>query len=153
MIQDIINNNWDVAETQALIVLVLWVIPLFAYFVDFWTGVEGAKAQDEDIHSKGLRKTIVKIGEYWRFQLMALLIDLVGSLIPAYTLPYVSMIATVSIILIEFKSVRENFKKKKSGVSKAITLSESLIAEIVEAKDTTQATKILAKAVTKNKEL
>lgn len=147
MIQDILNNKWDEAQTEALVVLVLWVIPLFAYFVDFWTGVEGAKAQDEELHSKGFRKTITKIGDYWRFQLMALLIDIVGSLLPAYSLPYVSMVATISIILIEFKSVRENFKKKKSGVTKAITLSENLLSEIVDAKDTAQASKILAKAM------
>lgn len=144
-----LNNNWENLEFEALIIVILWVLPLFAYFVDFWTGVEGAKAQGEELHSQGFRKTIIKIGDYWRFQFMALLIDVVGSLLPIYTLPYVSMIATISVILIEFKSVRENFKKKKSIATKAITLSETLISEIVDAKDAAQATRIIAQFMAK----
>lgn len=133
-------------ERQAVIVLILWLIPLLAYFVDFWTGVEGANASGEKLHSKGFRKTVVKIGEYWRFQLMALLIDVVGLFVPGYTLPYVSMIATISIILIEFASVRENFKKKRSSRTlEAIGASETLLTEIIGASTKYDAAKILEK--------
>lgn len=135
-------------HTKALIVLVLWIIPLIAYIVDFWTGIEAAKAQGEKIHSHKLRKTFNKVGEYWRFQVMALLIDAIGCLLPFYELPYVSMIATISIILIEYRSVRENFRKKKSSIVDAMGLSEKLISEVVNAKNKDEAIKTITKIAT-----
>ncbi len=138
-------------HSKAIIVLALWIIPLIAYFVDFWTGVEGAKAQGERIHSSGLRKTFNKVGEYWRFQLMALLIDLVGSLLPFYELPYVSMIATISIVLVEFRSVRENFKKKKSGIIDAMNISENILQQVIKASDSKAAKAVIENLLKQNK--
>ena len=141
MLEEIINE----LHSKALIVLVLWIIPLIAYFVDFWTGIEAAKAQGERIHSHKLRNTFNKVGEYWRFQLMAGLIDTIGCLLPFYDLPYISMIATISVILVEYRSVRENFKKKRSGIIDAMGFSERFIGDIVNAKSREDAVKTIAK--------
>ena len=145
MIEELIREP----EKMAIVIVGLWVLPLIAYLVDFWTGVEGAKAQGEKIHSSRLRKTFVKIGEYWRIQVMAVLIDVVCFLLPFYELPYFSMIATLSIVIIEGRSIRENFAKKKSGVVDAIALTDDLIKKIMTTTDEKTA-KIIAENLFKH---
>lgn len=153
--EELLTQEIAAIQHIAAIVLILWILPLFAYAVDFWTGIEGARAQGEELHSGGFRRTIVKIGEYWRVQFMALLIDVIGSLVPQYTIPWISMIATVVIIFIEYRSVQENFKKKKreggsaSHATEAMNLSEDVLTEIVNAKNGEQAKAIVNKLLKK----
>jgi len=66
-------------------------------------------------------------------------------LLPFYELPYISMIATISIILIEYRSVQENFKRKNSSIVDAMGLSERLIMDIVNAKNKEEAVKTISK--------
>ena len=139
-----IEQLFSQLKSHAVIVLILWLIPLIAYAVDLWTGIEAAQAQKEKINSSGFRRTVNKIGEYWRFQLMAVLVDVIGSFLPFYVLPYVSMLATISIILIEFRSVKENFKKKKSNVVDAMDLGQKFAIKIANAKDEKEALELIA---------
>ncbi len=152
MVEDLLTQEIAAIQHIAAIVLILWLLPLFAYAIDFWTGIEGARAQGEELHSGGFRRTIIKIGEYWRVQFMALLIDIVGSLVPQYTIPWISMVATVVIIFIEYKSVQENFRKKKTThATEAMGLSNDILSEIVNAKNGEQA-KVVAKRLLNKKD-
>ena len=82
-----------------------------AVFIYMCTGVEKARARHEQIYSDKLRRTVAKIGEYWRVQIMFLLFDIVGSFITVYNLPYASMFGTLCIVYIELRSVFENLKE------------------------------------------
>ena len=133
-------------QQKAFIILVFWIIMVIAVFIDLWTGVEKAKAKHERIYSDRLRRTITKIGEYWRVQLMFLLFDIVGSFITAYNLPYASMAGTVCIVLIELRSVFENLKEKKSS---AADIPQAL-KDIINCRDIEKARELIEKLKTEN---
>jgi hypothetical protein len=114
MIKSILEENYERLQVEAVLQAALWIIPVIATLIDLWTGVEAAKARGENIHSQGLRETIKKYGDYWRIQVMAMMIDLVAGLIPQYNLPFASMLVAVSIVAIETRSVIENMRSKKS---------------------------------------
>lgn len=96
------------------IVLICWAFVFIANFVDFWSGRNTAKAIGEHLDSKGYRRTFIKIGDYYRVLIFALLFDLIGSLFTFYKLPFASLLGSISIIAIECASVLENSRRKKS---------------------------------------
>ena len=96
----------------------LTVLMVMAVCMDLWAGVDSARARGEKINSGGFRRTIGKLGDYWRIQVMALIFDMIGSCIPWYEYPYASMIVTAAIVLIEGRSVWENERAKKGNVAK-----------------------------------
>lgn len=118
MIEFIKTGNFSTIQHYVLVILVMWVVMAVAVCVDLWAGVNSAKARGEKIYSGGLRRTIAKLGDYWRIQVMALIFDLIGSCLSWYNLPYASIVVTAAIILIEGRSVLENEKAKKSNVAK-----------------------------------
>lgn len=99
---------------RLIIILVCWSFVFIANMVDFVSGRETARVLGEPINSKGYRKTFAKMGDYYRVLTFALLFDIIGSLIPAYSLPYASMLGSICVIAIECTSVIENSRKKKS---------------------------------------
>ncbi|MBE9488316.1 MAG: phage holin family protein [Bacteroidetes bacterium] len=113
---------------QATGIMLMWAIMIGVVIIDFWTGIDKAKSRHEPIHSKGLRKTITKVGEYWRVLVMFLFIDIIGTMLPWYSLPYASMLCTLSIILIEIRSVIENLKAKKSSASEITEMVKEIIS-------------------------
>ena len=117
MIECLTNGQCEGLQQCALIIFIFWLIMVVAVLIDLWTGVEKAKARHERVYSDRLRRTVVKIGEYWRVQLMFLLFDVTGSFITAYNLPYASMLGTVCIVFIELRSVFENLREKKSSAA------------------------------------
>ncbi len=97
------------------IVLVCWTLVFIANMVDYVSGVDTAKALGEPIKSKGCRKTFAKMGDYFRVLTFALLFDIIGSLCSFYSLPFASMLGSISVIAIELFSVIENSRRKKSN--------------------------------------
>ena len=81
MIELITTGDFMEIQRRAIIILIFWIIMIIAVFIDLWTGVEKARARHEQIYSDKLRRTVAKIGEYWRVQIMFLLFDIVGSFI------------------------------------------------------------------------
>lgn len=112
---------------KAIIIFIFWIIMVIAVFIDLWTGVEKAKVKHEKIYSDKLRRTISKIGEYWRVQIMFLLFDIIGSFISVYNLPYASMLGTVCIVYIELRSVFENLKEKRSSAVEILEVAQKII--------------------------
>lgn len=113
MIDYLVTGEFSQIQLRVYIILAMWVVMVMAVCMDLWAGVNSARARGEVINSGGFRRTIGKLGDYWRIQVMALIFDVIGSCIPWYEYPYASMIVTAAIVLIEGRSVWENERAKK----------------------------------------
>lgn len=129
----------DYLLIRMAIVLVCWAFVFVANFVDFWSGRDTAKAIGERIDSKGYRRTFIKIGDYYRVLIFALLFDLIGSLFAFYKLPFASIIGSVSVIAIELKSVLENSRRKKSNAADV----PDIVKKIIQCATTSDGEKLL----------
>ena len=118
MIDYLVTGEFSRIQLRVYIILAMWVVMVMAVCMDLWAGVNSARARGEVINSGGFRRTIGKLGDYWRIQVMALIFDVIGSCIPWYEYPYASMIVTAAIVLIEGRSVWENERAKKGNVAK-----------------------------------
>lgn len=115
-----------------------------ACLVDLWAGVSTAKALGIKPNSHGWRKTVTKVGDYFKVALVGVMFDLLGSVFSWYALPYMTLLTAVAVLLIEGKSVIENMSRKKSNAGKI----PEYIQMIVEAKDSKEAGNAL-NAITK----
>ena len=106
-----------------------------ACLVDLWAGVSTAKALGIKPNSHGWRKTVTKVGDYFKVALVGVMFDLLGSVFSWYALPYMTLLTAVAVLLIEGKSVIENMSRKKSNAGKI----PEYIQMIVEAKDAKEA--------------
>lgn len=138
-----ITTNWGALQNDIVlriaVILVCWGMMVASSFIDLWSGVDAAKACGEKIQSNGLRRTVSKLGDYFRIELFFLMFDALGSLISWYELPYASMVGALAIILIEGKSVVENSRKKKSSAANI----PDIIKTIVNASNVDQAKAII----------
>lgn len=83
-----------------------------AVLIDLWTGLRAARKRGEKVKSKLLRRTITKIGDYWRVQAFGLIVDVL--LVFFFAHPYATMVVTLGEVLIEYRSVIENLQAAKS---------------------------------------
>lgn len=141
MLEFLNTGNYDALQRTGLVMLTLWFIMTCAVLVDLWAGISRAKANDEVIHSYGLRRTCEKLASYWRIQLMGVTIDLVGSLVSWYILPFSSIIITLGILIIEAISVWENEKSKRNNTN--ITKLPLIIREIIKCTNPEEAKELL----------
>lgn len=118
MLELIEQKNFDglifYIAVRIVIVLICWIFMVVANLIDFWSGITTAKALGESLMSHGFRRTIVKVGDYVRVMLFALMFDMLGSLLSFYAIPFATILCTVAIIWIEGKSVIENSRHKKA---------------------------------------
>lgn len=142
MLEYINTADWEALKADVImrimIVLLCWATMVASSFIDLWSGVDAAKACGEKIQSNGLRRTISKLGDYFRVELFFLMFDGLGSLITWYELPYASMLGALAIIVIEGKSVIENSRKKKSSAADI----PDILKQIVNASDIEQAKRV-----------
>ena len=103
------------------------VLVIVACFIDLWTGIDAARKNREPISSKALRRTIAKILDYLRVVVFAVLIDILGLSFTWYAAPYCAIICTLGILIIEGKSVLENFQKKKSSAAQVVDIIETIV--------------------------
>ena len=99
-----------------------------ACLIDLWTGIDAARKNKEQIRSKALRRTVAKILDYLRVVIFGVLIDLLGLSFPWYAIPYCAVVCTLGILLIEGKSVIENFQKKKSSAAQVVDIIETIVS-------------------------
>lgn len=109
------------------IIFMCCVLIIAACFIDLWTGIDAAKKNCEKICSKALRRTITKVLDYLRVVIFAVLIDVLGLSFTWYVIPYCCVVCTLGILIIEGKSVLENFHKKKSSAAKVVDIIETII--------------------------
>jgi ABC-type bacteriocin/lantibiotic exporter with double-glycine peptidase domain len=103
------------------------ILVIAACFIDLWTGIDAARKNKETIRSKALRRTVAKIIDYLRVIVFGVLIDVLGLSFTWYVIPYCAVICTLGILIIEGKSVLENFHKKKSAAAKVVDVIETII--------------------------
>ena len=75
---------------KAAIILSSWFLIFVASLVDMWSGISAAKHLGRPLNSHGFRKTMTKVGDYFKVALIAFLFDIVGFLFSFYTLPVAS---------------------------------------------------------------
>lgn len=130
------------------IIFMCCILVIAACFIDLWTGIDAARKNKERIRSKALRRTVVKILDYLRVIMFGVLIDVLGLSFTWYVIPYCAIICTLGILVIEGKSVLENFQKKKSSAAQVADIIEA----IIDATDNETAEKII-KAIKSDGEL
>ena len=140
---ELINNGdfhglGEYVLIRVSITLVCWFFMFVATMVDFWSGVTTAQALHQPLMSHGFRRTIAKIGNYWQVLIFALMFDILGAFLSFYYLPFMTMIGTLSIIIIEARSVVENSKRRKLGAADM----PSVMQEIVSADNIEKATQV-----------
>lgn len=122
------------------IIFMSCILIIVACLIDLWTGIDAARKNKEKIRSKALRRTVAKILDYLRVIMFAVLIDILGLTFTWYLMPYCCVVCTLGILVIEGKSVLENFQKKKSSAAQVV----DIISTIVECADHDTAEKIIA---------
>lgn len=134
-----INGLLFYVAVRIAVVLVCWFFMAAASMIDLWSGRDTAKTLGEPIDSKGFRRTIIKVGDYTRVMLFALMFDILGSFFTFYILPFATILCTVAILLIEGKSVKENSAKKKAHAADV----PDVVKRIVQSSNVKQAIELL----------
>lgn len=133
-----LNLTQDIGH-GVTIIFMCCILVIVACFIDLWTGIDAARKNKEQIRSKSLRRTVAKALDYLRVIVFGTLIDVLGLSFPWYIIPYCAVVCTLGILVIEGKSVLENFHKKKSSAAKVV----DIVAAIVDATDNETAEKII----------
>lgn len=123
------------------IIFICFILIIIAALIDLWTGVDAARKNHEQIKSKMLRRTVTKVLDYFRVVIFGVLLDVLGLCFTWYAIPYAAVLVTLGILMIEGKSVLENFRKKKSNAADIV----DMIEEILECADSDTAQKIIKK--------
>ena len=109
-----LNITQDIGHGVTLIFICAVAI-LLAVLIDLSTGLERAKKCKERIKSHILRRTISKVVDYYRLLFFGVIIDVLGLAFTWYNMPYCAVLVAVGVVLIEAKSVLENYQKMKSA--------------------------------------
>ena len=121
------------------LIFICCVLVIAACLIDLWTGVDAARKNKKRIKSRILRRTVAKILDYLRVVVFGVLIDILGLAFPWYAIPYAALLVTLGILLIEGKSVIENYHKSKSAAAKVV----DMISTIIDCADNDTAEKII----------
>lgn len=126
-----LNLTQDIGHGMTLIFMCAVAI-LFAVLIDLSTGVERAKKCKEKIKSRILRRTICKVVDYYRVLFFGVIIDVLGLAFVWYNIPYCAVLISVGIVLIEAKSVLENYRRMKSAAREVPIIVEQIIKAVTE---------------------
>ena len=126
--------NIEISELTSFAAIVgcALIATLMAVLIDLWAGVDCARRRGEPIMSNGLRRTIVKLGDYWRVQAFGIVADVL--LLVFFTAPYLTILITLGEVLIEFRSVLETYKKTNSP-AKGVTDAAKSVLDTLTAHD------------------
>lgn len=103
------------------------ILVIIAIMLDLWDGVHTARKTGQNVHSHKLRVTIEKMSEYFRFILIAFLVDCIGVMFAFYVLPFVSIIFGVGLIAVEVKSMFEHASRRKSHTMQLPDIIKSIV--------------------------
>jgi membrane protein required for beta-lactamase induction len=133
-----LNITQDIGHGMTLIFICAIAI-LLAVLIDLSTGVERAKKCKEKIRSHILRRTISKVVDYYRLLFFGVIIDVLGLAFVWYNMPYCAVLVAVGVVLIEAKSVLENYQKMKSAARDM----PDVVKQIIEAVTDKDANKVI----------
>lgn len=145
-----LNTTQDIGHGVTVIFLCFVVIGV-AVMLDLYTGIKAAKKTGEKIRSHILRRTIIKIIEYWMVVVFGVLIDLLGLSFTWYNIPYAAIIVTLCVLLIEGHSLFENLTRAKSPAAKIDDVAGDILQDIIDAKTGKTAAKVYEGIVEKLK--
>lgn len=126
-----LNVTQDIGHGMTLMFICAIAI-LLAVLLDLNTGINAARKAKERIKSKILRRTISKVLDYYRVMFFGIIIDVLGLAFPWYNIPYCAIIVTIGIVLIEAKSVIENYRKMKSAARQVPEMLEQIIKAVTD---------------------
>ena len=126
-----LNITQDIGHGVTLIFICAVAI-LLAVLIDLSTGLERAKKCKERIKSHILRRTISKVVDYYRLLFFGVIIDVLGLAFTWYNMPYCAVLVAVGVVLIECKSVLENYHKMKSAAKDMPTVVKQIIDAVTD---------------------
>lgn len=109
------------------IIFTCMVLVCAATMIDLWSGIDAARANNERIKSRPLRKTGQKILDYYKLLFIFLLVDILGVFFPWYSLPYAVVLCTAGVLFVEGFSVVENLRKKKSAAAQVADVAAKIV--------------------------
>lgn len=139
-----INTTMDVWHGVTIVFVCLLLVAV-AVLIDLYTGIRAANKTGEPIRSHVLRKTITKTIDYFLVVSFGVFIDMLGLPFSWYNNPYAAMLITLAVLLIEGRSVLENLTKAKSPAAMVDDTITEIIQEIIDAKSSKSALKIIEK--------
>lgn len=118
MILEILKENYAGIYWSLMVVSTCWLAVILAISVDFFFGVRKAKQIGEMRTSEGYRRTINKATYYFALMFFALIFDFFDVISPSFfdyplaTIPFISIMCSLGLVLTEAKSVREKADDK-----------------------------------------
>lgn len=107
---EFLENDYATLTTKLQLILIMWVFVLIAIVIDLVAGLRKATRMGEMHTSYGLRRTVVKMVQYYGLLAFAFMFDVLASLV--ISVPYFSMLASFFLVFIEGKSVLEKAQDK-----------------------------------------
>lgn len=126
-----LNITQDIGHGMTLI-FICAIAVLLSVLLDLNTGVDAAKKCKERIRSHILRRTINKVVDYYRLLFFGVIIDVLGLAFTWYNIPYCAIFVTACIVLIEAKSVLENYHKSKSAAREVPDMLAKIIRAVTD---------------------
>ena len=118
MIIDYLEKDYETLYNSLFVVGATWIVVILAMLIDLYFGVKKAKQLGEATHSEGFRRTINKATYYLALMTFAFLFDAFNVITPYFfpkplgSVPIVSVIVALGLVLTEVKSVREKAEEK-----------------------------------------
>lgn len=109
-IQSFLAKDYATLEIKLKLVMIMWLVVLFAIIIDLIAGICKARKLGEARTSQGFKRTVNKLCQYYGLLCFAFMFDCIGTFF--YSLPYVTFIAAAFLIFIEAKSVFEKAEDK-----------------------------------------
>lgn len=106
----------------AIILFGLLLTPIIFGIMDFQSGIKKAKQRGETITSDGWKRSVKKVGEYYRLLFALVIVDCMHIGCSWYlntffdyhipTFPFITFIGAIVVAAIEIKSIREKAEEK-----------------------------------------
>lgn len=136
-----VNKILELLMPHLLTFAGLYVVVLLAILADLFAGWRKAKKDGFLRSSKGLRRTVKKVAEYYNLMFVVSLIDIVQMTaiwqanwnLPQMT--FFTMLATIFLCIIELKSIYERKSEKERADMETVA---KFIAKVAKDKDTKQ---------------
>lgn len=109
------------------IILVCWIFVAVAVAVDFVSGRKTARALGKPITSRGYRRSVTKLSDYYKMMLFAIMGDIIGCLFDFYIVPFMSILFVLAVLLIEGKSLLEHSRERKTAASEIPDIVKQII--------------------------
>lgn len=116
------------------IIIFCWTGLALALLIDYRSAINAAKKNEIPITSDKMKNSVIKINKYYTVLLFAMIFDSLISLIWLYLnyaaleVPFVTIIASATLIYIEYKSVMEN---KGGALDKQIRKESKELFDII----------------------